>query len=98
MVFQQGKKIVSEPFVFFFLRNHSEIPRYAIYTNKKYGTAVSRNRAKRMLRSALQHLSDGLGNYSMIFIPRRKMKTLTFWQIVDEMQKIFISTGISKSR
>lgn len=93
-----GKKVVSETFVLFFADNTSNTSRYAIYIKKKFGLAVERNRAKRIIRASLQHLRLALGERNMIIIPRKKMKDTGFWQVVGELQEVFSSTGIFKRR
>ena len=88
-VFQYGNKVVSDYFVIFFMRHASTNPSYAIYIKKKYGPAVARNRAKRIVRAALQHIKDMIGAYTIILIPRKHLKKLGFFQVVDELQRIF---------
>jgi len=88
-VFRDGQKIVSPFFAVFFLNKQSEELKYAVHIRKKFGIAVERNHAKRLLRAALYELREKIRAYHVILIPRRLMKTLPFWQIVRELENIF---------
>jgi len=88
-VFHGGEKHVSDAFVLYFVKNCIKTPRYAVYMKKKYGIAVERNRAKRLVRAALFQIKQTMLGYDVILIPRRKMKMLGFWQIVGELQLVF---------
>ncbi len=95
-VFRDGQKRVSRFFVLFFLIHSTGIPSYAIHVRKKYGTAVERNHAKRLLRESLRHLVGKMDGAHVIIVPRRQMKDLRFWQLVEVLEQMFSSIGISK--
>jgi len=94
-VFRDGQKHVSRFFVLFFLARSSGIPSYAIHVRKKYGSAVERNHAKRLLREALRHLIGTVGGAQIIIVPRREMKGLQFWSLVAVLEQVFSSLGRS---
>ena len=95
-VFRDGQKSISGFFAVFSLRKQSGAPGYAIHIKKRYGIAVERNHAKRLLRAALYQLREIIRDYHVILIPRRKMKALRFWQIVWELEQVFSEAGIAK--
>lgn len=95
-VFQFGKKVVSDHLVLFFLHDASSHPSYAIYIKKSYGRAVERNRAKRVLRASLYQIKGILSGYQVIITPRKKMKLLDYWQLVDELQQIFCNNTLPR--
>lgn len=97
-VFAQGKKYVSDSFIFYFLNNQSNRSSYAIHTRKKLGIAVERNRIKRVFRAALLQLRDRLSGYDVIIVPRTKTKNLDFHQAVQKLEQTFFETGLSKIR
>lgn len=97
-VFGQGKKYVSDSFIFYFLSNHSNRFSYAIHARKKLGIAVERNRIKRVFRAALLQLKDLLSGYDVIIVPRTKTKDLDFHQTVHKLEQTFFETGLSKKR
>jgi len=92
-VFHDGRKRVSPFFTIFFLSRPERPLSYAIHIRKKFGIAVERNHAKRLLRAALYELRELLRGYQIILIPRSPMRSLGFWQIVRELEKAFSKPG-----
>lgn len=97
-VFSSGRKVISDSFILYFLRNSAGRSRYAIHARKKLGMAVERNRVKRIFRAALYQLRDLLYGYDIIIIPRKKVKDLDFHLAVHKLEQIFFETGLSKKR
>ena len=69
--------------------------RYGITTSKKIGCAVERNRAKRVIRSAISQIEDRLnGNYDIVFIARTKTSKVKMQQVLEQMEKQFKALGV----
>lgn len=60
---------------------------------KKVGNAVTRNRAKRRLRAAMQRLlpSYGVAGVDYVFIARMETATIGWQRLLDDMESALIS-------
>ncbi len=88
-VFQSGRKFVSTTFVIFSLEGDFPDPFYAIHTRKKLGSAVERNRIKRIYREALQRHKASLCGHKVIVIPRTGSRPVTLNQVINQIGQFF---------
>ncbi len=95
IVFQFGKKSVTEAFVLFVLNDASSHASYATYIKKAFGRAVERNRAKRIIRASLYHTRRMLSGHHLIILPRKKMKSLGYWPLVREWERLIGENDLS---
>lgn len=95
---RHGKRIITDAFVLLYLYNDSVDPYYAIHIRKKFGSAVERNRAKRVFRASLQQLKEKIPGINLIIIPRRGGKGLNTPQMLQQLDKCFTEAGIPKKR
>jgi len=91
-----GKKAVSSFMVLYFQENGIGRPRYAVYASKKLGSAVQRNRVKRVFREALFSKKKELKGYDFIVIPREGAKALRVHEAISHVGKILLDNGILK--
>jgi ribonuclease P protein component len=96
-LFADGKKVVSNLLVVYLQANSVGRPRYAVYTGKRLGSAVQRNRVKRLFREALFLKKKMLNPYDFILIPREKAKGLSFHEVASHLDKVLLDNGILKS-
>ena len=72
-----------------------------IAVSKKFGKAVKRNRAKRLIRENYKIFEEIIPNgYILLFLIKNNIdyKTISFWKINSDMTKILKSAKIMKDR
>jgi len=82
--------------VLYFQENGIGIPRYAVYASKKLGSAVQRNRVKRVFREAIYVKKEALKGYDFIVIPREGSKALGVHEVISYVGKILLDNGMLK--
>ncbi len=71
--------------------------RFGFAAGKGVGTAVARNRAKRLLREAVRsHLPDIGAGWDLVFIARRSMVTATLEQTRQAVKQLLQRAGVLK--
>jgi ribonuclease P protein component len=90
----QGRKSVSEIMVLYFQENHLHQSRYAIYTSKRLGGAVTRNRIKRLFREVLYRKKKSLRGYDFVIVPRSGVHAMDGQTASAQIEKIFVEFGI----
>jgi len=71
-IYDRGRKIGGRLMTVFVLENGGPRPRLGIAATRKYGSAVQRNRAKRLVREVFRRHKPALG-LDIVVIPRREM-------------------------
>lgn len=88
-VFAEGRKFISPSFVIFSLEDPFLDLLYAVHVRKKLGSAVERNRIKRVYREALRRQKVSLRGHKLIVIPRVGSKLLNLNQVADQIKVFF---------
>lgn len=71
-IYEKGRRVESRSFVLFALRNDLEHPRLGITVSRKVGSAVIRNRVKRLLREVFRRSArDECGPLDLVINARR---------------------------
>ena len=66
-----------------------------ILKTKKIGHAVQRNRARRVMKAAIdEHLDYNIGGYDLIFVARGMTPKLKSWQLSSVVAKLFAQAGL----
>jgi len=67
-----GRRRQSSVFALLTCANGLRDSRVAVIVGKKFGTAVKRNRAKRIFRELARHTNRLVAGYDMVIFPRRQ--------------------------
>ena len=70
-VYARGKSYVNPALVLYVLKTRGRNTRVGLTATKKIGHAVQRNRARRVMKAAIdEHLDYNIGGYDLIFVAR----------------------------
>jgi len=90
-IYKKGNRGYSEHFTWIIHRNPAEIRRLGITAGKKVGTAVKRNRIKRLLREFFRlnksRLPEG---HDIVIMVRPRMPAMTYGNVLSELEALFI--------
>lgn len=95
-IFGRGKCVPTETVVAYACRSRAA-GKFAVVAGKKVGGAVSRNRAKRVLRAAFREISS---EYSLkkktdiIFVARAKTTKVKMQAVKADMEKALSALGV----
>jgi ribonuclease P protein component len=85
LVYTQGRKSTSRALVLFYLANGAE-RRVAFVASRKVGGAVTRNRAKRLLREALRRVGPSLPEAGwFVLVARREIAVLESGEVAEQL-------------
>ncbi|MCF7926914.1 MAG: ribonuclease P protein component [Candidatus Izimaplasma sp.] len=87
-IIHHKKRVGNKNFLIYKLKNH-DIPhfRYAVSVNKKYGTAVKRNKIKRQVRAIVSKL-DIKQEFDIFIVIKNNAKELEFSQIKIQIENL----------
>ena len=70
-VYARGKSYVNPALVLYVLKTRGKKTRVGLTATKKIGHAVQRNRARRVMKAAIdEHLDQNIGGYDLVFVAR----------------------------
>lgn len=93
--YTRGKSFVHPLLVTYVVKTRNNSVRIGITASKKIGNAVTRNRARRVIRAALQQtLPADMSNYDIVFVARGKTAKSKSWQLEKIMKKQLECAGI----
>ena len=73
-VYARGKSYVNQALVLYVLKTRSKRTRVGLTATKKIGHAVQRNRARRVMKAAIdEHLDYNIGGYDLVFPPAQEL-------------------------
>lgn len=94
-IYQNGRKFLGKCLIVFIVENELGINRFGIVTSKKIGNAVTRNKAKRRLRSLINEnrlkLKQG---YDIVLVSRPLISKVKYNQIEKDFSIVMRKTGL----
>ena len=94
-VYGRGKSYVHPHCVLYVAKNRLGYTRIGLTATKKVGHAVQRNRARRVMKAAIdEHLDYNIGGYDLIFVARGMTPRLKSWQLSSIVAKLFAQAGL----
>lgn len=97
-IFQSGSTVSNRYIVLhYLLRNDAGENRVAFVAGKRLGNAVTRNRAKRLLREAYRRNQDKISSgYDIVIVARSSLKGRTYWEAEKGLLGAASSCGLTK--
>lgn len=93
--YRRGKSCAHSVLVTYALKNRQGKTRVGITTSKKIGKAVSRNRARRVIREAYRQLLPLLGSgWDVVFVARTKTVFSKTPRVQEVMRQQLASLGV----
>ncbi len=94
-LYKKGRSLVSPYVVVYAARNRNGEVRVGITAGKKLGTAVTRNRAKRVIRAAVYPLHGRLlPSYDYVFVARGKTAGCKSQELAVVLEKLLGEGGL----
>ncbi len=95
-VYARGKSYVNPASGTLCPQNPGPKTRVGLTATKKIGHAVQRNRARRVMKAAIdEHLDYNIGGYDLIFVARgHDPPRLKSWQLSSVVAKLFAQAGL----
>lgn len=94
-LYYRGKSQASSCLVTYAQKSRGKETRYGITTSKKIGSAVERNRAKRVIRAAFAQLEPKInGNYDFVFVARTRTSQVKMQDVLAQMEAHFKALGV----
>ena len=95
----RGKVKASPMLVTYAVKNRGQGVRLGITAAKKLGSAVERNRCRRIIRAAFSSISpECSGNWDIVFVARFKTKKAKSTDLVPIMRSHLTELGIVRNR
>lgn len=89
---QLGKRQQSRHFIVKVVRNGLEYTRLGVTASKRTGSAVQRNRAKRLMREFFRlHKARFPQGYDVVIIAKKEASSLTLSKVDEELEELFFS-------
>ncbi len=94
-VYARGKAYVDHALVLYVLKTRAKQTRVGLTATKKVGCAVQRNRARRVMKAAIdEHLDTNIGGYNLVFVARAATPRLKSWQVSRAVARLFRQAGL----
>jgi ribonuclease P protein component len=94
-LYKRGRSLVSGAVVVYYSKNRLGRNRIGITTSKKIGSAVRRNRARRIIREAYRLMEPQTANgYDFVFVARGRTPYLGTGDVLAALRRLLAGTGV----
>lgn len=94
-LYYRGKAFVDPAFVMYVAKGRNKTTRLGITAGKKIGTAVRRNRAKRLIRAAFSSVADRIvPGYDFVFVVRSRILDKKSHIIANSIENQLKAAGV----
>ena len=94
-LYRKGSSAANGYLVLYCRKNGSQANRVGLTVGAKLAHAVQRNRARRVMKAAIdEHLDYNIGGYDLIFVARGMTPKLKSWQLSSVVAKLFAQAGL----
>ncbi len=94
-LYYRGKSVASPSLVTYVMKNRSGRVRVGITSGKKFGKAVKRNRARRIIRAAYSQLNGRVKcGCDIVFVARTKTTEVKMQSVLADMEKQLLQLGV----
>ena len=80
------KKVVNKNYIIYFKKTENQVARFAFSVSKKYGKAVERNKAKRIVRSIFRKYLNVYHNIDFVVIIKPSSKKENYDELENEVE------------
>jgi len=88
-VYKRGRRARGLHFTVFFDHNHLDYSRFGMTVSRKLGSAVRRNRIKRIFREALRsHQKEAMPGFDFVFNPHPSAATLKSQAVAADVARV----------
>ena len=96
-LYSKGKSLVSPAFILYYGKGKAGRVRLGITASKKFGTAVARNRAKRLVTAAFDGVAPRIKKgYDFVFVVRGRILSLKSTAVADMLFKLLSENGLTE--
>lgn len=97
-LYYRGKSYAHPALVIYFMRNRAGFSRIGLTASRKIGNAVTRNRARRVIREAYRAVSPEIvPGYDIVFVARGKTARMKSTELQPVMKKLFCEAGLYRN-
>lgn len=97
LAYDHGKSFGNRNLILYIRKNGTRKSRIGFTISKKTGNAVTRNKIRRRLREITREYAPRIKDgYDLVFIVRRNVPTITFWQLRSAFNHILRISGMYK--
>ncbi|QGU00610.1 Ribonuclease P protein component [Candidatus Syntrophocurvum alkaliphilum] len=93
-IYKYGKKRLGRYIILFYIKNNLELNRFGFVASKKIGNAVTRNRAKRIMRSIVRQKVFIKNGYDIVIVTKRNIVGAEFKDIEKDFDKVTQKEGL----
>lgn len=94
-LYGRGKSVVLPTVVVYYRKNNLGRPRVGVTVSKKIGSAVKRNRAKRVIFAAFREIVPILnGGYDFVFVARVRTTLVKSTVVLSSVKKALEKEGV----